>query len=116
MFPSLQASSGTIVRKSPTVRGMHRDRDVACRQPPAVLSANITYFSLAFAGRRLNMMLYKGVGTSPKVRGAGKLPSHLEQKQTPLGNISLHICALIVLVKRFRLKIAFNPRPTGVFL
>ena len=50
----------------------------------------------------------KGVGTSPKVRGPVKLPPHLEQKQTPLGNISVQICALLVLVNCFPYKLAFK--------
>ena len=52
----------------------------------------------------------KGVGTSPKVRGPAKLPSHLEQKQPPLGKISVQMCALLVLVNNFPYKNCFQER------
>ena len=61
------------------------------------------YSSLPTCFRQQLVLLYHGksVGTSPKVRGPGKLRSHLEQKLIPLRYISTHICALLVLANHF---------------
>ena len=59
---------------------------------------SIFFFILGNSLFGLRIVARKSAGTSPKVRGPVKLPSHLEQKQIPLGNISMQICTLLVLV------------------
>ena len=69
---------------------------------------HVSTFGLPLVIRRCAALQHKGVGTSPKVREPVKVPSHLEQKLTPLGHISTQICALLVLVNRFPYKIALK--------
>ena len=56
------------------------------------------------------MFEFKGVGTSPKVRGPVKLGSHLEQKLTPPRYLFTQLCALLVLVNRFLNKNCFRKK------